>query len=67
MMRREDFDSSSDVSTDLAVVRWGRVWRAFDKPSAERGSDGATIGPAHPSKAVAIAYCLRLIEKGDYR
>lgn len=62
-----DFDSSADVSHDLAVVRWGRDWRVWDKEDAERGSSGAVIGPPFPSKAVAVAAALRYIERGDYR
>ena len=64
MMRAQDFDSHSRVSEQTAVVRHGRYWYAF-----VTGNDGysATTGPAHPSKAVAIAYALRLVERGDYR
>lgn len=60
MIAYSDYDSRSKVSAELAVVRWGRIWRVFDLVS------GAEIGPAHPSKLVAIAYALRLIERGDY-
>lgn len=65
-MTLSDFDSVANVSRDLAVVRWGRTWHVWDKQDAERGSHGAIIGPAHPSKSVAIAYALQRIAQGDY-
>lgn len=63
-MRASDFDRHSRVSEQTAVVKWGRHWYAY-----VTGDDGcsAQTGPAHPSKSVAIAYCLRLVERGDYR
>ena len=60
-MKQTDYDSSSKVSTELAVVRWGRTWYVLDR------STEATIAGSHPSKTVAIAVALRLIERGDYR
>lgn len=63
-MQARDFDSHSRVSEQTAVVRWGRSWYAF---VTDNEGDSATTGPAHPSKAVAIAYALRLVERGDYR
>jgi hypothetical protein len=67
-MRRADYDSSSDVSEQTCVARWGKDWRVLVIGDGETWADGgAATGPPHPSKAVAIAYALRLVERGDYR
>ena len=64
MMRRGDYDSYTPVSEQTGVVRWGRIWRVF--VTDDTGTETET-GPAFASKAVAIAYALRLVERGDYR
>lgn len=63
-VKREDYDSYTKVTEQTGVVRWGDTWRAW--VTGDDG-DGAVTGPPFGSKAVAIAYCLRLVERGDYR
>ena len=60
-MRPNDYDRFHPVSTELAVVKWGPQWRVYDRIGE------AEIGPAHPSRMVAIADALRRIAQGDYR
>ena len=63
-MDARDYDRHCKVSEQTAVVKWGPTWRVL---ATDDEGHSAETGPAHPSKAVAIAYALRLVERGDYR
>ena len=66
-MTPSDYDRFVKVTEQTAVVRWGRQWNAYVRGDGATWQDGSVTGPPFASKAVAIAYALRLVERGDYR
>jgi hypothetical protein len=49
-MKPSDWDSYTEVTEDLAVGRWGKLWRVIDKQT------GSEIGPPFHTKWEAREY-----------